>query len=80
MKHYTIPLLLTLILFSCQNKEESLYQNNRTPLTKNAFIELPIGSIQAEGWLKERLISKKNGLTGNLNELYPLVWVIQMGG
>ena len=73
MKHYTILLLLTLILFSCQNKEESLYQNNRAPLTKNAFIELPIGSIQAEGWLKERLIRQKNGLTGNLNELYPLV-------
>jgi hypothetical protein len=72
MKHYTI-LLLTLILFSCQNKQESHYQNNRAPLTKNAFVELPIGAIQAEGWLKERLIRQKNGLTGNLDELYPLV-------
>jgi hypothetical protein len=72
MKHYLI-LISIFILFSCQNKQGSHYQNNRAPLTKNAFVELPIGAIQAEGWLKERLIRQKNGLTGNLDELYPLV-------
>ncbi|MFT3703176.1 MAG: glycoside hydrolase family 127 protein [Agriterribacter sp.] len=46
---------------------------NRAPLRQNAYIELPLGAIQAEGWLKEMLIRQKNGATGNLDKLYPLV-------
>lgn len=65
---------LCLLAISCrQAKEECLYVNNRAPLTENRFIELPLGAIQAEGWLKERLIRQKNGLTGHLDEIYPLV-------
>ncbi len=68
-------LLFCLITFSCQNKPEkaSIYPNNRSPLAENSFIELPLGAIQAEGWLKERLVRQKNGLTGHLDKLYPLV-------
>lgn len=55
------------------NKGNSVYQNNRSPLKINPYIQLPLGSIRAEGWLKEQLIRMKNGMTGNLDSLYPLV-------
>ena len=73
MRNLSIILLCCFVLCSCQKKTESLYPSNRTPLTPNSFIELPLGAIQAEGWLKERLIRQKNGLTGHLDEIYPLV-------
>jgi len=68
-------LFLGVTFLSCQKKSESasIYPNNRSPLAENSFIELPLGAIQAEGWLKERLIRQKNGLTGHLDEFYPLV-------
>ena len=36
------------------------------------FTELPITSIQPEGWLKQYLVNQRNGLTGHLDEIgYP---------
>ena len=29
------------------------YINNRAPLRPNPYIELPLGDIRAQGWLKE---------------------------
>lgn len=49
------------------------YRNNRSPLRPNPYIELPLGAIQAEGWLKEQLLRMKSGATGNLDKLYPQV-------
>lgn len=49
------------------------YVSNRTPLRPNPYTELPLGAIQPQGWLKEMLIRQKNGATGNLDKLYPLV-------
>lgn len=49
------------------------YTNSRAPLRQNSYLELPLGSIRAQGWLKEMLIRQKNGATGNLDKLYPLV-------
>lgn len=49
------------------------YTNNRAPLRQNPYLELPIGAIKPEGWLKEMLLRQKNGSTGNLDKLYPLV-------
>ena len=37
------------------------------------FVELPLGAISAEGWLKETLLRQKDGATGHLDELYPEV-------
>ncbi|WP_326991428.1 beta-L-arabinofuranosidase domain-containing protein [Chitinophaga sp. 212800010-3] len=34
---------------------------------------LPLGAISPEGWLKNMLIAQKNGATGQLDKLYPLV-------
>lgn len=36
-------------------------------------MELPLGSIKPQGWLKEMLVRQKNGATGQLDKLYPLV-------
>jgi DUF1680 family protein len=49
------------------------YIANRAPLRANPFIELPLGAIKPQGWLKEMLVRQKNGATGKLDELYPLV-------
>ena len=37
------------------------------------FKELPLGSIRAEGWLREQLQRQADGLTGHLDEVYPQV-------
>ena len=63
------------LVISCGHPESSPagYINNPAPLHPNRFIELPLGSISAEGWLKEMLIRQKNGATGHLDEIYPQV-------
>jgi len=73
MKKICLLLLSVYFISTIHAQTKSLYTGNRAPLSKNAFIELPLGSIQAEGWLKENLIRQKNGLTGHLDEIYPLV-------
>lgn len=51
----------------------TVYLNNRLPLRPNPYIELPLGAIKADGWLKEMLVRQKTGATGQLDELYPTV-------
>ncbi|HPN60008.1 MAG TPA: hypothetical protein PLU11_12565, partial [Chitinophagaceae bacterium] len=53
--------------------EAPLYTENRAPLRANPFIELPLGAIRPEGWLREMLLRQKTGATGHLDELYPAV-------
>jgi DUF1680 family protein len=52
---------------------QSNYVANRAPLRGNPYIELPIGAIEPQGWLREMLVRQKTGATGNLDSLYPLV-------
>jgi len=47
------------------------YVFNRQPLAMNAYAELPIGSIQAQGWLKVQLQKMAEGMAGKLGKLYP---------
>lgn len=42
-------------------------------LRQNPYLELPLGAIKPEGWLKEMLLRQKTGATGNLDKLYPSV-------
>lgn len=49
------------------------YTGSRAPLQQNPYIELPLGAIKPQGWLKQMLLTQKNGSTGNLDKLYPLV-------
>lgn len=44
-----------------------------TVARQNPYQELPLGTIKPNGWLREMLVRQKNGATGRLDELYPLV-------
>ncbi|MCK8494989.1 glycoside hydrolase family 127 protein [Spirosoma sp. RP8] len=46
---------------------------SRAAIRKNPYGELPLGAIKPQGWLREMLVRQKNGATGNLDKLYPLV-------
>lgn len=60
---------------SCRTSKDVTdnYRNNRYPLLQKPLIELPLGSIKPQGWLREMLIRQKNGATGQMDTLYPLV-------
>jgi len=75
MKKLYILLLFTFFCGCTPEKEpaDALYLNNRAPLRPNPYIELPLGAIRPEGWLKEMLLRQKSGATGHLDELYPAV-------
>lgn len=60
-------------LLLCSPQSNAKDNTECSPLHQNRFIELPLGSISADGWLKEMLIRQKNGATGHLDELYPEV-------
>ncbi|MBC7511276.1 MAG: glycoside hydrolase family 127 protein [Ferruginibacter sp.] len=49
------------------------YTNSRAPLHQNPYLELPLGAIKPQGWLREMLLRQKAGATGNLDKLYPVV-------
>ncbi|SDF03192.1 beta-L-arabinofuranosidase domain-containing protein [Chitinophaga filiformis] len=51
----------------------SQYTGNRAPLYQKPYIELPLGAIEPQGWLKTMLVNQKEGATGQLDKLYPLV-------
>ena len=44
---------------------------NRPPLKPKPYAELPLGSIEARGWLQEQLQRMASGMTGHLDEWYP---------
>ncbi len=79
MKNYfALKLLFILLPFSLMasaqpNEKPSNYQNNRSPLISKPFMELPLGAISPEGWLKDQLLRQKNGMTGHLDEVYEKV-------
>jgi DUF1680 family protein len=81
MKKHRVVWSAVLLLFcavglSAQQKMKMAptgYQNNRAPLITTPFIELPLGAISPEGWLKDQLIRQKNGLTGHLDVVYEKV-------
>lgn len=46
------------------------YLQNRAPLQPKPYIDLPLGDIQPSGWLRETLQRMRDGMTGQLDELY----------
>ena len=49
------------------------YPNNRYPLIRKPYIELPLGSIKPKGWLLEMLERQKKGASSQMDILYPEV-------
>ncbi len=47
------------------------YRGNCAPLRPKPYSELPIGAIEARGWLREQLARMAAGMTGHLDEWYP---------
>ena len=64
-----IPLVACILMLKSQDNK-GLYMNNRTPLLLKPYMELPLGAVKPAGWLKDQLLRMKNGMTGNLDELY----------
>ncbi|WP_192579314.1 beta-L-arabinofuranosidase domain-containing protein [Dyadobacter aurulentus] len=57
---------------SSQSKSMARH-SDQAELRQNAYSQLPLGAIKPAGWLREMLIRQKNGATGSLDKLYPLV-------
>ncbi|RFS26353.1 hypothetical protein DVR12_00765 [Chitinophaga silvatica] len=49
------------------------YYSNRLPLYQKPYLELPLGAISPTGWLRTMLENQRDGATGQLDKLYPLV-------
>ena len=50
--------------------EADNYTNNRYPLSRKPYIELPLGAIHPEGWIKDQLNRMKAGMTGHMDHIY----------
>ncbi len=51
------------------SKVNPYYVQNKAPLKSAYFLKLPVGSIQAKGWLRKYLELQRDGLTGHLGEI-----------
>lgn len=74
MKKYLLFLFIALIAvyYGCGDRRHGAnYPNNPSPLMRNAFIQLPLGSIKPHGWLRNQLRAQAEGLTGNLDDYWP---------
>ncbi len=56
------------------------YPINREPLAQTQFVELPLGAVKPEGWLKDQLTIQANGLTGYLDEFWKSIKESQWHG
>ncbi|MGM9478396.1 beta-L-arabinofuranosidase domain-containing protein [Pedobacter sp. GSP4] len=72
MKRIVKPLFF---LVSCLSTHTLCAQNlnefNKLPLKQDVYVQLPIGSIKAKGWLLKQLEQQRDGATGMAEELYP---------
>jgi len=51
------------------DRSNSFYASNGPPLLSSPLVKLPLGSVQAEGWMRHQLELMAEGLTGHLPEL-----------
>ena len=77
-------IILSIFLFNfnfhwISGQDNPNYHNNRYPLIRKPYMELPLGSIKAKGWLLEMLERQKSGASGQMDELYPEVMGVRNG-
>ena len=68
---FTRLLLMTLLTVLPAAAQEPVF--NREPLEPSRYAQLPLGAIQARGWLETTLRAQADGLSGHLDEVYPEV-------
>lgn len=78
MKHLITIFFLTFLTMGSHSQGNNSgqppnYPGNRAPLTGKTYIELPVGAIRPQGWLKEQLNRMRTGMTGHLDSIYPQV-------
>lgn len=75
MKKNVIALTLALMVGGAVQAQEAagLYMNNRSPLLTKTYMELPLGAVRPEGWLKDQMQRMSDGMTGHLDVLYEKV-------
>lgn len=70
----TIAVIILAVMLMSSNAyagSDPVYTNNRPPLLKKPYMELPLGAVRPEGWLKIQLQNMADGMTGHLDELVP---------
>ena len=71
----TAVVTLTVVTVSAAGEEPAAesYRNNRHPLLQKDYIQLPLGTIRAEGWMHDQLTRMRDGMTGHLDKVYTKV-------
>ncbi|RZK68745.1 MAG: hypothetical protein EOO85_23675, partial [Pedobacter sp.] len=64
-------ILLGATTASAQQTPSKIYDFNKAPLKQDVYVQLPLGSIKAKGWLLKQLELQRDGFTGHAEELYP---------
>ncbi len=74
-KFHMLCLICSTVLYlsAYSQTPTDLYLNNRPPLLQKPYMELPLGAVRPQGWLKEQLQRMQKGMTGNLDSLYEKV-------
>jgi DUF1680 family protein len=62
-------LLATVIAGLPQGEPNRHYQGNRAPLAQAALVNLPVGAVKPEGWIRGQLVRLADGFSGRLGEI-----------
>ncbi|MCX2575172.1 beta-L-arabinofuranosidase domain-containing protein [Pedobacter sandarakinus] len=66
---FTASAILMLVA-TCGFAQNPFHFNSK-PLKQDVWVQLPLGSIKAKGWLLKQLEQQRDGATGMAEELYP---------